>query len=209
MSLKLIQVDPKKLKGLKFNPAIRTQASELTALKDSIFKDGIQTPVQIDKDFNIIDGHRRTKCALLLNFESIPAIMNTNPKLSTAQIFELVNTTSRKLGQKELMYVFFHGGTVPATAKAKIQKIEALVGRPNLKKLAENYVSPGILGNASAIAFYTQHRTDEFMAKAIMWLVNHKMNAVVRSAMEDGMDKVKLAAAVNSNKPLVAKFDMV
>lgn len=64
------------------NPRIFFRASELEALQQSIQKYGVQVPISVfkrGKDYFLIDGERRWRCASKLNLETIPALIQQDP----------------------------------------------------------------------------------------------------------------------------------
>ena len=64
------------------NPRIIFRQEELDSLLVSIKKHGVQVPISVYKEGNnfiIIDGERRWRTCLKLNFEKIPAIVQEKP----------------------------------------------------------------------------------------------------------------------------------
>jgi len=78
--LKNIPVD--QIKPNPVNPRFVFRQEEMDSLLVSIKKNGIQVPISVYKDGNnyvLIDGERRWRTCLKLNFEEIPAIIQKKP----------------------------------------------------------------------------------------------------------------------------------
>ena len=64
------------------NPRVAFRQSELDDLQESIRQFGIQVPIAVFKrgrDYVLIDGERRWKCASKLNLKEIPALIQQQP----------------------------------------------------------------------------------------------------------------------------------
>src|SRR6185312_3785712 len=78
--LKNIPVD--QIKPNPVNPRFVFRQEEMDSFLVSIKKNGIQVPISVYKDGNnyvLIDGERRWRTCLKLNFEEIPAIIQKKP----------------------------------------------------------------------------------------------------------------------------------
>jgi ParB family chromosome partitioning protein len=79
-SLQNIDID--RIKPNPDNPRIIFRQDEMDSLLVSIKKHGVQVPISVykeGKDFIIIDGERRWKTCLKLNYKQIPAIIQEKP----------------------------------------------------------------------------------------------------------------------------------
>src|SRR5438105_3231311 len=64
------------------NPRIVFRSSDLDELQESIRTLGIQVPISVYREagrYVLIDGERRWRCALKLNLEEIPALVQSKP----------------------------------------------------------------------------------------------------------------------------------
>jgi len=59
----------------RFQVAPGLSPESYVALKEDIEKRGVQVPIEIDEDRNILDGHHRIKACRELNIETVPAIV--------------------------------------------------------------------------------------------------------------------------------------
>lgn len=78
----LQNIDIDRIKPNPDNPRIIFRQEELDSLLVSIKKHGLQVPISVykeGKDYIIIDGERRWKTCLKLNYKQIPAIVQKKP----------------------------------------------------------------------------------------------------------------------------------
>jgi ParB/RepB/Spo0J family partition protein len=78
----LKDISPDKVSRNPDNPRLFFRADELDTLMASIRRYGIQVPVAVYEDdgsFVLIDGERRWRCALKLNINKIPALIQPKP----------------------------------------------------------------------------------------------------------------------------------
>ncbi len=199
--MKVRRLRPSQLKGQKYNPPARTGVKNLATLKSSVKDHGILVPVLIDAKFNIIDGHRRVQCAKELR-QAVPVIVLSS-KLSTEEQFNNINTTSKKISTRDMIFIYLNGGIVSKKTKESIQHIETLIGKTNLTKLADKSTSPQILNQSKKVAQYCKDKTNQqFLGKIIMWLFTHKLSYQVRQAMENEIQPATLKQAIVSNKSI-------
>lgn len=82
MSDSIRLIDPRKLHRNPENPRLIFRADELETLRESIAEQGILVPLTVyrdGRDFFVLDGERRWRCALKLGLERIPAIVQPTP----------------------------------------------------------------------------------------------------------------------------------
>lgn len=203
--MKLTQVSPSKLIEAKYNPPIRTSKKEIFKLMASIKSHGILIPILADKNLNVIDGHRRLKCAKSLGLTTVPIIISTN-HMSADETYEIVNSTQRKMYAREMIYVYLKGGKVPTRIKSQIVQLEAIVGVDELKKLGNKYVAPNIIHSARRIGMYVSNMSDDFLKSSILWLAKHRQVYQIRRAIEDSISTAALKKAISQDRPLNRKW---
>lgn len=205
-SLKLISIRPLKVLTAKYNPGRRTISKNLVDLRASIREFGVLVPILIDKKFRLIDGHRRLACAKELSLPIIPAIVVEN-QLTNDELYEKVNTTSRKLNSHDMIYIFINGGEVPALAKNKILELKSYIGEKELINFGNQYVSYNVINIArNACRYCYQQFDDNFMKTAILWLVNKKQAHVARLFMEGEGNPAVLMSAIKENRVLKTEW---
>jgi ParB/RepB/Spo0J family partition protein len=199
--MKLLQKQPSALIPASYNPSIRTNKKELSPLLISIKANGILYPIMVDKNMNIIDGHRRLACANQLKLREVPVIVS-DTTLNKDECYETINSSQRKMNPNEMIFVYVHGGRVPKKAETKIIQLEKILGLSELKKLSKKYVSVSILSYGLRISDYCNNPSIEFKKKAILWLVRHKQTYRVRRALEDGINASRLKRAITEDRAL-------
>jgi ParB family chromosome partitioning protein len=78
----LKDISPERIKRNPDNPRIFFRPEEMDTLMASIRRYGIQVPITVyadGKDYVLIDGERRWRCASKLNFKKIPALVQPKP----------------------------------------------------------------------------------------------------------------------------------
>ncbi len=200
-------VKTESLVGAAYNPKVRTNNRELSELLNSIKKNGILYPLMVDSKMNVIDGHRRLACAKIMKYKTVPTIVSDS-NLTKDEFYETINSTVRKMAANEMIYIFVNGGKVPPKTEKRLQILQEIMGTADLKRLGNKYISTSILSTGTKIGTYCGDKSPEFIRKAILWTVDQKQSYQVRKAIEDGVTKVSLIKAINSNKPLKRNWNI-
>lgn len=192
------------IKTAKYNPISRTE--NIGPLLKSIKSFGILLPLVIDSDNNLIDGHRRLASAKKLKLEKVP-VLKIDSKLSKDKAYEIINTNSKKITAKDMIFIHINGGTVPTRALNQINLLEEIVGMDGLKKLATVNATYHVLDTAYRIRKYCHETSEVFLKKTIFWLANHNMGFAARRAMvEVKVKKEVLTRAIAVNRPLKPNY---
>lgn len=90
----LEQIEVKRIKPNDANPRLVFPQEELDRLAESISTEGVLVPVVVfksGKDFVLIDGERRFKCAQTLGLKTIPAVITKEktPRENLVQMFNI------------------------------------------------------------------------------------------------------------------------
>lgn len=193
------------IKTAKYNP--KSRAELIGPLVKSIKEFGIIIPLIVDSEKNLIDGHRRLASAKKLKLEKVPVIQ-IDSKLSKDKAYEVINTNSKKITNKDFIYIHVNGGSVPSRVLGQINLIEEIVGTDGLKKLGDRGVSYRVLDVAYRIRKYCRDSNETFLKKTVFWLGFHNMSFAVRRAMEQGVKKDVISRAIATNRPLKVKYDV-
>jgi hypothetical protein len=192
------------LQPAAFNPPQRTADEAITSLLESIRQHGIKVPLAITENGIIIDGHRRYACAVKLGLSTVPVVRHqaSTPEEITALWWELCRST-RKLPPAEVLWFHTHGGKVDGVIGDHIARLEAIIGVEGLERMAEKRVSPGIYTEAAKVANYCGRKQDnDFKARLIWWLVEHKQRLAVRHVMELDGPAESIIDAINEDRPI-------
>jgi hypothetical protein len=205
--MQLVEKKIEDLRRSRYNPKCRTAPKAVESLKRSIERHGILQPILITREGVIIDGHRRVECLKRLNRTSVPAIVSDGLSTLTPQEkFEQTNTTQRKLANKEMLYVYMHGGVVPPEATKKIVKMEALVGRERLNDWADRWVSWTVMQWVRMVCRYCREESPAFERMALTWLVEKNQSYNMRKAIESGISPKRLREAITNGRPLKVRY---
>jgi hypothetical protein len=188
----------------KYNPKQRTD--NIGQLMKSIKDHGIIMPLIIDSNNNLIDGHRRLASAKALKIAKVPVIQ-MDSKLTKDKAFEIINSTSKKISNHDLIFIHVNGGSIPKRALNKINQLEELVGKDGLKRLGERGATYTVLNYAWIVRKYCGESSDNFLKKTVFWLIDNKMIYAVRRAMEGKVKKDVISRAINLNRPLKIKYE--
>ena len=199
-------VDPKKLKFLEFNPDSRTTDRALSELYDSMKKDGFweHNPIKINKESIIIDGHRRTSCAINLGIPRIPAfVIDINAAAGWAKatlgVRPIKSTDLYRSLLQGLPIEYIPDTNVGRAARRVIERY----GLETLFFCAESGVSSSVFSQATKLAVYLGHEGDrDYEKELIRWLVGHRYIRDIRTLMDIRVSPEKIKAAVESNLAL-------
>jgi len=163
----------------------------LNSLKRSIADIGLQYPPLVVRDpngngFMIADGHRRIAAMRELKWERIPVLVSTG---RPEQLFSEVSGTVRAMTANQWIYVYLHGGHVPAgQTRVNISRLDETMGKDFLRRVYEAGMSPQIWSIASRFLKYTA-TTDDQKKPVLNWLLEHKLTQQV-SAWISGQNRV-------------------
>ena len=200
---KIVMMDVDRITPAMFNPPVRTLSQNILSLKKSIEEVGIMYPLIVAEDGELIDGHRRLACAKSLNLKKVPTITAHGSKEEIRKVFVLVSDTARRLGTRDEVYIYLSGGPVSAAAKKSIDDLEKLIGRKDLEYVAESRTSAkSVLHTLTVLKSYLGEMSDSFWSKAARWIIYNRQQFVVRVAIQGGMEKGLMVAAIEANTPI-------
>lgn len=188
----------------RYNPKGRSE--QINQLVKSIKEYGIIMPLIIDSEKNLIDGHRRLASAKKLKMDKVPVIQ-MDSKLTKDKAYEIINSTSKKISNHDLIFIFCNGGSIPKRAEKLINQLEEIVGTKALKKLGEKGATYTVLKYAWTVRKYCGEKSDLFLKKVIFWLIDNKMIYAVRRAMEANVRKDVILNAIATGRPLKIKYE--
>ena len=120
MSIKQVPVN--EIRPLWCNPSNRTTAEGLSNLLPSIQRKGILQPIVINRNNELIDGHRRWTCAKLLGYDTVPCNVLDTDEVMHAYV-EL-NGTARRIQPRDWLLIYLSGGEVPEKQMEKLTIVE-------------------------------------------------------------------------------------
>jgi ParB-like nuclease domain len=183
-----------------FQPESRCNAlGPMKELHNSIREKGLQYPPLArtlpNNKYQIVEGHRRKKVCLNLNYEKMPLILTEG---DPSELFNHVNKTL-KITAQQWIEVYLKGGEVgPTSVKTCIIKLDANMGKEYLFKLVEKNISPSIWNLSNRVIKYLELEEKD-RKKVLNWLLVINAKGVSTwISNQFGDEKLKVAMMTNS-----------
>jgi hypothetical protein len=191
------------LQKASFNPKSRI-SKELARLRSSIERIGLVYPVAVTKDGRVVDGHRRLECCRQLGWEEIPVLIVAVDDLNVA--YAEVNSTAKVHTGAQVLAVYLkQPSAVSPGMRKRIERVEERFGRSLLRRLFKENLSVGAVGWAQTVATYCLDESDDFVLKAVNWIIERRNQHLIRSYMRLNQSPKRLWSAIRENKPLNIK----
>jgi hypothetical protein len=196
--MKIVELQTSEIAPLPFNPPTRVEEDGLKELLASIEKRGIIQPLVVTPNKQLIDGHRRLKCAEMLGIKTVWG--NIVDAEDIADLYVELNNAAKTIAPKDWLVIHLMGGVIPRRNLTTINALKRAVGDAGLQKLALRRMSTSIYGIATMVATYCDVRDQ--LGAIVMWLIDcGQFN--VRAAMKSLTPPDVIMQAVKANKPLV------
>jgi hypothetical protein len=202
--MKVTTVAISELKGMSYQPGVRTINRNLVTLKNSIEDMGLLVPILIDKHNNIIDGHRRVAAFRALNLANIPAIQYNGEMKGkkTIDAYADINTTQRKMGGLEQLSIYLRGGKAFGSCKKAIEWTEQHLGKGYLEKLMTGNISPFYIVRLRNIAHRCGYVNQAQLRKFYDWAMKHGQFAQLLTIEKLNSDVQCVKTSVESDRPM-------
>lgn len=195
------------LKGAAYNPKDRTEGkSRLGQLEKSMTDIGLVYPVAVDKNLNVIDGHRRIQAAINLGWTDIPIlIVETDDR---DRVYAEVNATASKLTGSQTMGVWLcRPSAVTEHSRHQFEMVEQVFGRKAMERVVKAGMAITVMQDASKVAQYCDCADDlKFKQQSLNWLIKNRNRMLVRAFMKTGLSAKTLFNAVLNNKNLRVQY---
>lgn len=211
MKREYAELPPSEISTAGFNPEKRTTTEALRDLLADIREVGILSPCTVksiehpDNGYRYImaDGHRRLAVAKQLGLEAVPCYID-NSDLTIQELFRRLNATRKNIMPAGWLQVYVAGGSLPpGNTMRRVKRLEEVLGKKGLKKLASEGHSPFVIDQATKASRYCFDKVDDkFIRSFIDWLVKHNQTYAVRKFMEVGGKASALIACVRQDRPL-------
>ena len=131
-----IEYDVLEISSIKHNmknPSIRTDRNNnsFKSLKNNIKTNGLISPIVVDRNYNLIDGHRRLNALKDLGHKLIPSNINrtVDPK-NYGKIFKAANHDTMKVTATQETEMYLNGATnISSKVLSCINALEKIGGR--------------------------------------------------------------------------------
>lgn len=197
--VQVVEID--KLKGAAHNPKGRTRSHQIKCLANSIERVGLNYPILVSQDLDIIDGHRRVAAFKLLGRTEIPVLYSSTEDKDA--VYAEVNANARHLSSAENLEVYLaNEKACTPYQRQQCQHWENRLGRSILVKLAKAGMALRTLAQAKRISTYVSRDDDKFVKAAALWLIRHRCRAIVDAFMLTQQPPKLLYDAVTSGVAL-------
>jgi hypothetical protein len=204
MKIEMVRTDS--LKPAPYNAPVRTQQRELAVLLEDIEGFGIEHPLTVDGDNQIIDGHRRWACAVKLGIEFVPVIRKVNPR---HDLYAVLEDTRRGMSGKEAPYVFLNGGPVTRSHAKRLKHLMDVGGGEMVQRLFDLNLSPAVWEEAARAAKHcgVDWKADKKAMRMILtYLIEGRRQALVHQAITSGVSPTVLWDAIRAGRELRAEY---
>jgi hypothetical protein len=197
----IYEVPIEEINKATYNPPTRIQGKALAPLLKSISELDIITPLIIDHESNLIDGHRRLKSAQQLGKTTVPCII---AKGNRDKLFTAVNNTTRKLSSNEGLYLELSNIFTDEKQHGLFEIYQLLLGRDVLENVWQRGGTLGGLSlNAQTIkATLGDDISNNLLANALMWVIRHSLSFQIRVWKTLNGSKETMLDCIKEDKPL-------
>ncbi len=195
-----------KIKPSSHNPKIRVTEKSIAGLAKSIEAIGLIYPLAVSKTMQLIDGHRRLAAVKTLGWDQVPILIVETD--DNDLVYAEINATGRRLSGAENLQVWLNNpAAVTLRARSHFENAKDLYGVTMLRYLARHGMGLRVLRIANVIAEFIDCLDDVgFRRSIVRWMIEHRMQSVVRAYVTMQQPPKPLYNAIKNNKPLKARY---
>ena len=177
---KIVLVPVHTIRHTSYNPPGRTaEGASLTKLIDAIREHGLQYPLLITSDRDLVDGNRRFAAVKYLGWRDVECIVATR---NADQLFRDMNTSAIPIRGNGWLHIGRTGGSLPKKEAAMYCELHGLIGNFGIDTLLASKLGLNVLPLCKAIcAQGTQHRLAEVIFACAQRKLTNKLNAILRA----------------------------
>lgn len=187
----------KDIKLAKWNPASRVSEKRLVDLRLSVDDLGLYYPLLLDKQKNLIDGHRRYAVIKSFGWKRAPCITIDEPHDASYGSVQL--TQQRLTGHDRIGVYLIEPKALMGKQRARIKYVEDSLGHWALELLYKTGQTTTVFVSAQRAIKYVEGHLD--MPTLFKWIVKHRMT-MVHILLKGGMSPSTLIQAVKKDKPI-------
>lgn len=177
---KIVLVPVHTIRHTPYNPPARTaEGAVLTKLVDTIKEHGLQYPLLITEERDLVDGNRRLTAVKQLGWKTVECIVTTR---QVDQLFRDMNTSAVPIRGKGWLYIGRTGGALPKKEAAMYAELHGLIGNFGVDSLLAANLGLNVLPLCKNVcAFGTSHRLAEVIFACAERKLTNKLNTVIRA----------------------------
>ncbi len=189
----------------EYNPT-RREKMGIKSLADSISRLGLLDPIKIDKEGNVIDGHRRIAACVLLGWTEIQCIVLSCE--SKEEAYAELNANSRRMTPIDALGIYLKNPAAVSFAyRQRFAVMKDTLGMRLLRRLHKEQLGLSAYSNALQIRKFIGWEGNARLVQIIEWFIESKMAYMSRVAMQGGaITPAKMAAAIDNKKELTRQF---
>tara|TARA_R100000742_G_C4267792_1_gene86024 strand:- start:215 stop:856 length:642 start_codon:yes stop_codon:yes gene_type:complete len=209
----LKEVNIADIKPSKYNPPMRTNTSAgIKGLREDIKQRGLIEPLTVDRDMTLINGHRRFRCIVELNWKKVSVIQHDIEQKTSDEYFLSTNEHTLKMNGAQFLWRYLNDALIPqAYLKKYILPLEAWMGKKHaltlFRELIRRDMSPATI--YVLMNLYRSHtgETTQFqMRKLCHYTLNIEAPFRIKTAMYNFIPKKVLNDAIHSGSKLKPKY---
>jgi len=173
-------------------------------LKKDIAEHGILDPLDVHKNGEIEDGHRRWRIAKELGIAEVPVIYTEAKDWMVRK-----NSQQRPMRGIEFLYGYLNDRGLPdKTVGAQIKRLEQLGGSALLERLYAQKMSPSVWGTVTLAAHHCGVDLKDLDTVRIIvgYLIQGRRQAIVKAAIRGGISSEALWEAIQENRDPVQRW---
>ena len=207
--MKLITMNVASIIPSEYNPPVRTDASAcIDGLREDIKQRGLIEPLTIDKNNVLINGHRRFRCIIELNWKKVSVIQHNIEQKTTDDYFLATNEHTLRMSGAQYLWRYMHESVIPDKyLKTNIAPLELWMGKKAawgmFRVLIQRNISPASI--CTVMGFYrryTGQNTQVQMKKVAHGMLNVESIMKTKHSMYNFIPKAQLVKCVNGGKKL-------
>ena len=179
---KIVLVPVHTIRHTPYNPPGRTaEGAALTKLVDTIKAHGLQYPLLITAERDLVDGNRRLTAVKQLGWKTVECIVSTK---QADHLFRDMNTSAVPIRGNGWLYIGRTGGALPKREAAMYAELHGLIGNFGIDTLLAAKLGLNILPLCKTVcAQGTRHRLAEVIFACAERKLTNKLNAIIRADM--------------------------
>ena len=205
--MKLKEISVSSINPSIYNPPSRTVANRsIDGLREDIKEKGLIEPLTIDKNNVIINGHRRFRCVLELNWKKVNVIQHNIEQKTTDAFFLATNEHTLRMNGAQYLWRYMNKASIPEKyLNNYIKPLEDWLGKRAawglFRLLIQRNTSPASIHTVMRLyRDYTGQSTQLQMKKFAYYMLNVESIMKTKHAMYNFIPKKQLIDCVDNRE---------
>ena len=209
----LKQVNISEIKPSVYNPPVRTNLNaSIAGLREDIKQRGLIEPLTIDKNNVLINGHRRFRCIVELNWKKVNVIQHNIEQKTTDEYFLSTNEHTLRMNGAQYLWRYMNKAVIPIKyLNNYIKPLEVWMGKKAawgmFRELIKRNSSPASIHTVMKLyRDYTGQSTQVQMKKLVHYMLFVESIMKTKHAMYNFIPKKQLIKCVENRKELMPVY---